>query len=164
MHDMVEPSGSPRPWRQYICVEPLVENTTPAENGTAAETPGAKHETNPTSCNRQIRKMPRVSTVDSAGYCSARWTLARRVRRTHGDERAINVVDRIIRDKASRDQRGGANRLHGIDFFLKPRPAGAGTSSKVSQSQFWTPIDTRLCDIITDNFRVIRYQDFLVIV
>ena len=102
MHDMVEPSGSPRPWRQYICVEPLVENTTPAENGTAAETPGAKHETNPTSCNRQIRKMPRVSTVDSAGYCSARWTLARRVRRTHGDERAINVVDRIIRDKASR--------------------------------------------------------------
>src|SRR5271166_5150699 len=59
-----------------------------------------------------------------------------------GDERAIHVVDRIIRDKAPWDQRRGANRLHGIDSFLKPRPAGAATSSKLSQSQFWTPIDS----------------------
>jgi hypothetical protein len=31
---MVEPRGSPRRWRQYVCVEPLVENLSPAEDRT----------------------------------------------------------------------------------------------------------------------------------
>ena len=139
MHDTAEPSGSPGPRRQYVCVKPFIENAASAENCTAAETPRKKHETYPTARNGQIRKTPRISTVNPSRKCSARRTQARRPDRTHGDERAIHVVDRILHDKAPRDQRRGANRLHGVDF-LKPRPEGAASSSKLSLSQFWTPI------------------------
>jgi hypothetical protein len=103
------------------------------------ETSGKKHEANPAARNWQIRKAPRISTVDPARYCSARRALARHAGRTHGNERAIQVIDGVIRDKAPWDQRRGTNRLHGIDSFLKPRPAGAATSSKLSQSHFSTP-------------------------
>jgi hypothetical protein len=72
MHDMVEPSGSPGPRRQYVCVNPFVKNAAPAEDCTAAETPRKKHETNPAARNWQIRKTPRISTVDPPGYYSAR--------------------------------------------------------------------------------------------
>ena len=131
MHDMVEPSGSPGPRRQYVCVKPFIENAASAENCTAAETPCKKHETYPTARNGQIRKTPRISTVNPSRKCSARRTQARRPDRTLGDERAIHVVDRILHDKAPRDQRRGANRLHGVDSFLKPRPEGAASSSKI---------------------------------
>ena len=104
MHDIVEPSGSPRPWRQYICVEPLVENAAPAENRTAAETPRKKHETNLAACNWQIRKTPRISTVDPPGYRSARRAKACHADGTHGDDRASYVIDGVIREKAAWDQ------------------------------------------------------------
>jgi len=51
MHNMVEPRGSPGPGRQYVRVEPLVENAAPAEDRTAAETPGKKHKLNPAARN-----------------------------------------------------------------------------------------------------------------
>jgi hypothetical protein len=110
-------------------------NAAHTEDRTAVETPRKKDETNSAARNRQIRKAPRISTVDPLGYRSTRRALARHTAGTHRNERAIQVIDGVIRDKAPWNQRRGANRLHGIDSFLKPRPEGAATSSKLSQSQ-----------------------------
>ena len=58
MHDMVEPSGSPRLWRQYGCIKPLREDASHAQDRVVVETPGKKQETNPAARNWQIRKTP----------------------------------------------------------------------------------------------------------
>jgi hypothetical protein len=97
MHDMIESSGSPRPWRQYVRAEPLGEDASHAQDRVAVETPGKKQETNPAAPNRQIRKTPRISTVDPPGHRSTHRTLARRAHRTHPDERARQVFHGVIR-------------------------------------------------------------------
>jgi hypothetical protein len=72
MHGMVESSGVPRPWRQYVCVKPLDEDAAPAEDHTAVGTPRGKDETNLAARDWQIRKESRISIMDPPRYRAAR--------------------------------------------------------------------------------------------
>jgi|SRR5208337_2878042 len=68
------------------------------------------------------------------------------------------------RYKAARYKLGGSKNLHGIDSPVKPMPAGAATSSKLSQSHHWTPNDTpksalqERCVLMTEKLAVFDGQ------
>ena len=60
-----------------------------------------------------------------------------------GDHGRRAVTDSARYLKAMRDEGGWSKGLlHHVDSFVKPTRVGAHTSSKLSQSPFWKPIDT----------------------
>jgi hypothetical protein len=65
MYDVVEPGCSPRLGRQDAFNEALSEDTSPAQNCIAAETPRRNNKLHHPSSQRQIREASPISAMDS---------------------------------------------------------------------------------------------------
>jgi hypothetical protein len=135
MDKAVEPRGSPGPGRQNIGAESLRENCATTRRGVASKTPRDDDKLNLLARQRKISQTPQITAMD-----------------THGDRSAVRASTRFThvanRDDGHRAIMGGTFHLepgrhegrgpkaskHGVDSFVKPMPAGAQTSSKMSHT------------------------------
>lgn len=143
MYDMIEPRRSPRPRRKHVRGEALSEYAPTAQDSIAVETTSKNHHANGAACDRQISQTPTITAMDPTTLCAATRTGAHHSRGAYHDEGTSLIARCFIKDKASRHKCGGLERgLHRIDPFRGPTPDSRSTPSKVSQSQYSTPIDT----------------------
>lgn len=105
MDDVVESGCSPRPGRQDAFNEALGEDTSPAQNCIAAETPRRNDKLHHPSSQRQIREASPISAMDSFRACSTTGTDTRVAGGANGDHSRVAVADGALDIEPARDQR-----------------------------------------------------------
>jgi hypothetical protein len=84
--------------------------------------------------------------MDTPGNCSAQWTQTNASGRSDLNNGLITFVVRTLYNKPTRHQTGAVEcLLHGVDSPPIKAPRIPQTASKVSQSQYCRPNDTKAC-------------------
>ena len=141
-NDMIEASGAPPPGCQDILGKSLSENTPPAGSGGTMKSPCHGNEPNRPTGYRQIRKPAAITAVNTFRDRSASRTCTGTAGRTNGNEQPASVIHGSLQHKTRRYyRRRSKSPPHRVNSFVKPTQAWISIASKVSQSQFCTPID-----------------------
>jgi transposase InsO family protein len=157
MDKAIEPRGSAGPGCQNIGAKSLGENCAATKSGIASKTPRDDDEPNLPASQRQISQTPKIAVVDVFGD---RRTVRASTCFNHvanGDDGHRAIMNGALDVKTGRhESRGAKASKHGVDSFVKPMPARAQTSSKMSQSPDSLPIDklnsTDVIDVLSDLF------------
>jgi hypothetical protein len=143
MDDAVEPPSSSRRRRQNIAREPLYKDLPAAQHGVAPKAARNYHKLDASSRQWQITDPTMVPTVRASRNGTAGWTCRRLFRWTNCDRGIRGIVDCTHNNKTAGYQCEWPQRLmHGADSPREISTTGHQTSSKVSQSQIWMPIDS----------------------
>lgn len=119
MHDIVEASGSPRPWRRDDLVKALGVDSPAVQNRVAVE-PGSGR---PAEQAFQPKADPPSAADTGCGSVRSRSTArtgTRHAQRSDRDERRVDRAGGIFNNKAARDEsRCSEGLAYGIDSFCE---------------------------------------------
>jgi hypothetical protein len=104
MDDVVEPSGSPRPWRQQIVVKSLGKDLPTTEHGITVKPTGPDQQPYRTPSDGEIRQTPKIAAVYPFGTRPAFRAGVGPDHGTDGDHHACAISRDPVHDKTARDQ------------------------------------------------------------